>query len=115
MKAIISPKLINFIRATILNFTTWDLLVFFYTENEKIFSINDISDLIGRPDSEISKSIEILIKQNIIEKKIEGENIKYSYSNNNDYEDEIKEFILKLSEREARLLILGIVLDNSLK
>ncbi len=114
MDLVISPELLSFIKDVITSFITWDLLVFFYTEQERKFKLEEIAERIGRPKDEVNKSLVELTNIDIIRKSSNGE-VTYVYNMGNNNEKELTEFIEKLSDREARLIILGVVLNGQTK
>ncbi len=101
----LSKNLYDFIKFTIKDFVTWDIIVFFFYNQDGEYTIEEINSNIGRPIKEILDSLNNLCLLRIIAKKMKDEKMKYSYIKNNDVKDNIDEFVQNLNSRTNRMFI----------
>ncbi|MCL5986478.1 MAG: hypothetical protein M1371_07915 [Actinobacteria bacterium] len=105
----IDNELASFIKNYIDSFTAWDIFVYYFGNSNKILSIKQLSELLGRREEEVEKVVEKLAKKNIFRLSDEGE-IKFTPKSRELYL--LKRFVAGIKDGDRRLEIMALVFEK---
>lgn len=105
-------KFQEFLERYVDSFIAWDLLIFFFHNPSSCDSADNIAARLGRTKSDIVPSLEKMVSNSLLDKKLSfGEEV-YFYAASKELSERIKEFIDALESREKRLVMLTHVLQK---
>lgn len=108
MESFLESSLITFIKENVKTFLTWDLLVYFYKNPNKVETDYSLSAQLGRSISDVARVCEELAEKGILVKNPYG----YCFTQNEKLKEQVKEFVVAQESREKRLLMLTYLLKQ---
>ncbi|MDP3014631.1 MAG: hypothetical protein Q8M92_10330 [Candidatus Subteraquimicrobiales bacterium] len=106
----IKEELERFLKNVVNSMAKLDLVIFFYNNPHTIDTVDGLAARIGRRVERIGKDIEELSEAEVVEKRIQGDLVLYSFSSNPESYALVGKFLKDLDDREIRLKVITYII-----
>ncbi len=105
-------ELLDFVKTKVNSFIKWDLVRFFYENPNTVDTAENIAKYAGRHLSAVTPELEDLIAGNVMDKKIVGDQVTYSLTQDKAMRRLIETFVLACEDRHFRVKAVYHIIRN---
>lgn len=96
-------KLLDFVKLKVTSFIKWDLIRFFYENPNTVDTADNIARYAGRSINAVEPELEELEMSGIMQRRLIGDQIVFSLTDNTETRQTIAEFVRACEDRQFRV------------